>query len=372
MHQAKLQDAFKRLPDSLFSDGFEIVDWGCGQGLGTINLFDYLAVKGFENNVKSITLIEPSKKALERAVVHVNAYLEDGCIINQISDYFENINEGQIECKSGKPVIHIFSNILDVAQIDLKRLASLIDNTVVSENYLVCVGPLNPNNLRIDAFYNYFDVPLIYEREEFQLNEKNWTYKCKVYKLEPSTDGNLIPIEFYPSVQFHAAYELDRYKLARKASKSNLLDNFAVFEVAAPFDIGASVYDDVHPIMAVLNNIITRGLPTKASIFLEENFIGNFSKVYRSTILGEIFYLTDDLIDYHFIAKELGNLLAGKDFNSSEIDFLALQEILTPIAVARFQKTIIEAILTGHLDINKDNWSILVEEKDVPIVFVNI
>ena len=36
--------------------------------------------------------------------------------------------------------------------------------------------------------------------------------------------------------------------------------------------ISGSVYDDIHPILAVLNNIITRGLPTKASPYIEEVF----------------------------------------------------------------------------------------------------
>src|SRR5690606_33187984 len=39
---------------------------------------------------------------------------------------------------------------------------------------------------------------------------------------------------------------------------------------------------------------------------------------------------------------------------------------LTPIAIARFQKILIEAIITGHLDIEQDKWQVLVEEHDVP------
>lgn len=372
MHQAKLQDAFKRLPDSLFANSFEIVDWGCGQGLGTINLFDYLEEKGFKNKVNKVTLIEPSKNALDRAVIHVNAYLNEKSIVHPIADYFESVDKNQIVSKSGNPVIHIFSNILDLAQIDLKHLANLIDASVVSENYLVCVGPLNPNNLRIDAFYNYFDVPLIYNREEFQLNDKSWTYKCKVYKLQPNTDGNLIPIEFFPSVQFHAAYELDRYRQARKEAKSNFFHEFSVFEIAAPFDIGASVYDDVHPIFAVLNNIITRGLPTKASILLEETFIGVSSDIYKNITLGEIAYYSKQGIDYTKITKRINQILRGGDYLGSEIGFMEIQEVLSPIAIARFQKIIIEAILTGHLDISKQQWVILAEERDVPFAALAI
>lgn len=49
------------------------------------------------------------------------------------------------------------------------------------------------------------------------------------------------------------------------------------FEVSAPFDLGASIYDDIDPILAVLNNMIERGLPTRTSPFIEDAFspLGN-------------------------------------------------------------------------------------------------
>ena len=47
MHQAKLQDAFKNIPDSVFNEKLEVIDWGCGQAIGTTCLFDHLKAKGF-------------------------------------------------------------------------------------------------------------------------------------------------------------------------------------------------------------------------------------------------------------------------------------------------------------------------------------
>jgi len=363
MHQAKLQDAFAVLPDEVFENGFEIVDWGCGQGMGTINLFDYLNKKGIDRKVEHITLIEPAEQALARAKLHIDAYLSDKSIVRTFAEYFESITADQIP-KTGKPVVHIFSNILDVPQIDLKHLAQVIDSGIIADNYLVCVGPLNPNNLRIDAFYNYFDVPLLYDRAEYQFNHPRWTYKCKVYKLSPDTDGNLVPIEFYPSVQFHAAYELDSYRIERKASKDNFFDQFSVFEISAPFDIGASVYEDVHPVLAVLNNIITRGLPTKASIYLEEVFSSSFKNSRREVQLGEICYLGQTKIDYPSITGQVKNKLLNG--HAELADHVGLQELMTPIAVARLQKIMVEAIITGHLDIHLAEWNVLVEEHDVP------
>ena len=40
--------------------------------------------------------------------------------------------------------------------------------------------------------------------------------------------------------------------------------------------------------------------------------------------------------------------------------------ILTPIAVAKIQKTIVEALLTGHLTIEQESWDVLIDENDVP------
>ena len=374
MHRAKLQDAFKQLPLEIFKNGFEIIDWGCGQALGTINLFDYLGDNGIKNTVHKVTLIEPAKITLERAVVHASTYLENEDKIHSINSYFEAVTAGEIKSNSGLPVIHIFSNILDVAEIDLKHLAEVVDENVNSENYIVCVGPLNPMNQRIDAFYNYFDVPLLYEEDEPNFRGRSWTYKCRLYKLSPNKEGHLIPIEYYPSVQFHAAFELDSYRERRKLldkEKQKYTEFLSQFDVSAPFDIGASVYEDVHPLFAVLNNIITRGLPTKASDYIEEIFSKSFGTGIKALNLGEVSYKSEKQVDLEKLVAQIEGLISNK-IKLSEVNLENLQELLSPIAIARFQKMLIEAIITGKLEIRKERWSILVEEKDVPFAAIAI
>jgi superfamily II DNA helicase RecQ len=365
MHQAKLIDAYKNLPIELLNSEIEIIDWGCGQGIGTIVLLDYLKQNGNNIKVKRVTLIEPSIKALERAKLHLDLYTKGELEVNTVSEFFENIESDTIKSNELRNVIHIFSNILDVAQINLKHLAGIVDRSVYSDNFLVCVGPLNPTNQRIDAFFRYFDTSKItnlYEYQDSDFHGKGWTYKARIYKLIPNELGHLIPIEYYPIVQFHAAYELDLIKSER--SKNNqCVNELTYFEVAAPFDLGASVYDDVHPVLAVLNNIICRGLPTKSSIFIEETFLEAFQLTQKVLDLGEI--------KYEKIDNRLYNLEAFRNYLDSaksvnESDKVQLQLLLTPIAVARFQKVLLEAIITGHLDINKSKWQILAEEKDVP------
>ncbi|HRH02323.1 MAG TPA: DEAD/DEAH box helicase [Bacteroidia bacterium] len=372
MHEAKLRDAVKYLPNEILHNDFEIIDWGCGQGIGTVCLFDHINSLGLNINVKRITLIEPSQEALERAALHVNSYFKNAKLISTYANFFDKVQDENIKSKKGLPVIHIFSNILDVKVIDLKELATKIGKAVVNDNYIISLGPLNPNNKRIDAFYNYYNAPILYNYENSQYDyggRSTCTYKAKVFKLEYNKQGNLIPIEFYPSVQFHAAYKLDcvNYEFKEHNQTKSVFNELKVFDTSTPFDIGANVYDDIHPIIAVLNNIITRGLPTKASPFIEEVFQKSFNYSLNEDKYGTFSYPSAKNIDCEKVFSWYKSIITKqKPLNYSEIEVNHLQIIFSPIAIARIQKTILEALMTDKLDIRSKEWKILVEEKDIP------
>lgn len=369
MHQAKLLDAFKYLPKDLIHQPFEIMDWGCGQAMGTINLFDFLKDNSLINNVKKVTLIEPSKVALNRAVEFVTCYQKQSDFeLNSYAAFFESLKNSEIESHSDLPIVHIFSNILDVAQIDLKYLASLVDGNKAKNQYLVCVGPLNPMNQRIDAFLNYFSPKnrnVLHQFEDSYYRDK-WTNKTRIYQLIADNEPHLIPIEYYPAVQFTAAYELDIIQQLRKEHKFAI--DYDYFDTVAPFDIGASVYDDINPVLAVLNNIICRGIPTKASPFVESVFATNFDLSKRTDNRFVIEYEQNESINIDQLKSIIEN---GFDYNSSN-NLELIQHLYTPIAIARFQKVLVEAILTGHLEIESEKWEFLIEEKDVPFAYIAI
>jgi len=370
MHQAKLLDAFKQIPETVYQKPLEIVDWGCGQAMGTVNLFDHLKTIGLAENVKKVTLIEPALAALQRGELHVKAYVSQEVEVIAINDYFERLSPTDIKGGEGHTVLHLFSNILDVAQIDLKHLANTVDDTVVSDNYLVCVGPFNPNNQRLDAFLKYFDTALIkeiYQIETYSFTPKNWTYKARIYKLAYNQRGHLIPIEYYPTVQFQTACELDGIGALRKKGQLTYSHFLTHFEVAAPFDLGASVYDDVHPILAVLNNMICRGLPTKSSLYIEEEFRKVFGLTHKEEHYGEIKYAVNNGSQVLFEQSvQLFEQYLDSQQAIAEAHKISLQLLLTPIAIARFQKVLLEAIITEQLSLDKKTWRILIEEKDVP------
>lgn len=288
MHQAKVYRALSCISPSTYASGdFDIVDWGCGQGLATVCFFDYLRERRITNRVHKVTLIEPSDAARERAAIHVGAYVGSNVTVSCIGSYLDDVKPEDIAGDS--PVtIHFFSNILDIGSIDLKSLAEKVGSNVQGQHYFFCISPMNSGNRRIDRFYEYFNAPETFMNEtasEYRYSEGSspCSYNIKVFKLE-NNQINLIAVDYYPDAQFFASYQLDAVRnLIQKADEDTkqkiaaLYKRLSGFEVAAPFDIGASIYDDVDPILAVLNNMVTRGLPTRTSPAIEDAFspLGN-------------------------------------------------------------------------------------------------
>lgn len=516
MHQSKINEVLDNIKvDDFRNNDIQIIDWGCGQGLATVCLFDFFNKKNIPLElVKRVMLIEPSEMALQRAILHVSAYIGyDHAKIASIKKFLDDVNSDEI--KSEHPItIHLFSNILDIPSIDLLRLSNVIKNNLNGQHYFFCWGPLNYGNSRIDIFWNYFNeadsiFSNVHSKQQYDndgrlIKTYNYTAKNRVFKVN-GDECELILVDYYLPKQFHAAYQLDAIRKAlsgiEKEKLEGLYRNLSEFEIQTPFDIGASIYDDVHPILAVLSNLVTRGLPTKASPFLEDCFT-EFGNKQLENALGAINYninglkkedlflamhlvdprwnitpqnynisvldsdleksyitevtspllrqllqpqrsissisgsITDhsgrvdfafefpysskgnDNTDYYGCVIELDGkkyhsplnqqLLdiqrnqalheahwycirlseddiskSFKEYHNLESDYVSecvkaydkkfdsqwiktLQLVLTPIAVARLEKTILEALMTGQLSINSPSWKVLVREHDVP------
>ena len=377
MHQAKLLDAFKEIPQEWFSSPFEVVDWGCGQAMGTINLLDHLKNAGYQESLKRVVLIEPSAEAIERGEIYVQSYRVEATFeVQAHACLFNEIVPEQIQASKRRRRIHIFSNILDVAAIDLRHLARLLGESQQSDDLLICVGPFYANNRRMDRFFDFFEescLRAVYAEEKSRFRPgKGWTFKARITELKHRSESVLKKINFYPPVQFSAAYELDVVREMRLSGSLKTGTQFEKFEVVAPFDLGGHVYDDVQPRLAVLNNIICRGVPTKSSPQLERSFSSAFGLTKQRE--------DDNVIE--FDAKKVLNISAfdlekvsahfTADASKLPSDAIACQFLLTPLAVARMHKVLIEAIISGKLDTSKSKWELLIEEKDVPFGHVGL
>ena len=189
MHQAKLNYAFKHLPkEFLEQPEINIIDYGCGQALGTMCYADYLRENGYTQKVNTITLIEPSELCLKRAALHTAVFFPDAEIKTTNKKFDDLINE-DIVCNEEAPTLHILSNVLDMLSFDIDKFADLLKGCLKGHNQFVCVGPyfnFSDNDERMDVFLSLVDGKKdyreCYDKYEFD-PEKTWTAQILCFSI---------------------------------------------------------------------------------------------------------------------------------------------------------------------------------------------
>lgn len=330
MHYYKIKRALQEneFPFSDLNNGFEIYDWGCGQGLGTVSLIECLRDKGLITRLQHIYLEEPSDNARARAILHVRQSLSDRNVEitenNQYlpSDSGDDTNEVTSINVSSPCAIHIFSNILDIESVSLKRVSKLITSSG-NHHIVLCVGPANRNESRINTFLTYFKNENIrlftnFREVDFNRHPNGKAYGCfiKSFTYNLANNENILhEYSYFAPVQYYACYS---------ENISNVNSQTCSFELLAPFDITA--HKSKTPIFALISNIISRGYKTYAS---------------------------------NYIYKQIANLQQDK------------KEIALT-AIARLQKSFAELLISERLNLNKSIWNILVLEDETNIAQVAI
>ena len=324
MHRKKLLRSLdeKEFPYNDLKKGVEIYDWGCGQGIGSIAVIEKLRQYGLLLNLKRITLEEPSNIARQRAILHVKQALgEQNVEVIELpyylpSDYDNSNSITEIDVEQ-PCVIHIFSNILDIEAVSLKGVSKLITSSG-SKHIVLCIGPANLNESRINSFKHYFNKDKFHLFTEFRDTDfgrhpNGRKYGCLIksftYTLTQNSDI-LYKYSYYAPIQLFASF-----------SDNNLQGNSSqsAFEILAPFDM--TVHKNICPIYALLSNLISRGLPTFAS---------------------------------QKVLDAVGKNNKDKSLNT----------------VARIQKTFAEILISNRLDLTKDSLDILVIEDGTSVAKV--
>lgn len=162
MHVVKCRAALQNFPctepdSDILQHNYEIFDWGCGQGIATLTLLDFLHERGLLGRLNAVTLIEPSTAALNRAKEWVMQNAGPGVNVKAVNKQIPNDRNAtldEVSCSS-TVAINLFSNILDITSLSLAWLASKT-GTMASKNYMICVGPNFSGNSRIKDFCGYF------------------------------------------------------------------------------------------------------------------------------------------------------------------------------------------------------------------------
>ena len=178
MHQAKLNYAYKHIPETFWAQNeINIIDYGCGLGTGIMCFADFLRKQGFVLKVNTITLIEPSEPTLKRAALHSRLFFHNANIIT-INKGFDQLSKEDIYCRDDIPTLHILSNVLDL-DFDLDNFASLIRNCIRGYNQFVCVGPYfhdYEKDVRMELFADSLNGnDLVYDNSRELDSNEDWT-----------------------------------------------------------------------------------------------------------------------------------------------------------------------------------------------------
>lgn len=189
MHQAKMMSAISPINLNDLQEELEVYDWGCGQGLASICLLEYLNTQDTNYSIDKITLIEPSEIAIKRASLHLRKFTTDTQIIT-INKDLDSLEDNDFENNENKTKIHLFSNILDIDLFSMADLITLIKENFKGKNIFICVSPFVDTfkTERINGFVQSFNnnpnfniLSNISERKGDWVGT-NWSRVVRVFK----------------------------------------------------------------------------------------------------------------------------------------------------------------------------------------------
>lgn len=191
MHHAKMMSAISPIEQNDLQGELEVYDWGCGQGLASVCLIEYLNKQNINYSVNKFSLIEPSEIAIKRASLHLRKFTEDTQIVT-INKDLDSLENSDFETIKNRTKIHLFSNILDIDLFSMTDLIKLIEENFQGINIFVCVSPFVDTfkTERINGFVQSFSnnpnfnlIADISERKG-EWNGTNWSRVIRVFKYE--------------------------------------------------------------------------------------------------------------------------------------------------------------------------------------------
>ncbi len=201
MHMIKCRAALQNFPFDKIQGTVEIVDWGCGQGIGSMCIFEAIVEQDKSQWLNHITLIEPSDASRNRAEANLTRATNGSITIIPIDRYLPGAaKDTEIDGLdySSKNVIHIFSNILDITSINLFKLAQIVA-CLEKKHFVLCIGPVNANAYRIEQFCSVFGEQYFFsninDKQYGRTSDTFYAFTCKTkcfhYNGDPLNISNM-------------------------------------------------------------------------------------------------------------------------------------------------------------------------------------
>lgn len=379
MHLAKLNAILDKIEHSVFakfSSGVTIVDWGCGQGVATLAFLDWLERHHTVRvPIKAIRLLEVSDVARERAFQVISKRLKSRAtnLVKQVPWLLNSsLSISQFDLPQSVPVLHLFSNILDVAEVNLTEVATIVEQMKQQGPSLVLsVSPRNRTSSRVETFWQLLGRPSVLRRINTSLPLENVRYvqnvkSCSVIGLGYELMGMPNPNKIRRTLITHT-FELGG---AIDAIFELYPEHWGKYSYTIPAEIGAiSPTDSLKTsIYAVLNNMFARGNPSRASIATEMRLSKDLSLTQAlDTANGSIRF---EFVNVEQMRRLCNSVKAKIDplnirpaFSDEEMKYERL--LLEPLLITRIQHAISRVLLDGQLDTSGITIKTLAVERDI-------
>ena len=197
VREARLRRAFSHLSNIFAQRDVELIDYGCGVGLGALVYHDLLLERGLPlTSVRRITLIDPTPRCLERAALHARVCFP-GAELRTICKYTDELQVADTTSDAKLHTLHIFSQIADMEVPSIAHLADTICAGLRGPNYFACVAPFCERALRgtppADLFVELMDpdegrVTVENLAARRFVRGQQWTASLRVFAKEGSHD----------------------------------------------------------------------------------------------------------------------------------------------------------------------------------------
>lgn len=144
MHKALMYDALEQFLERLDGQTILLIDWGCGQGVGSMLVLDYIREKQLDIKIEKIILVDNDAEYLSRAILHVEGLKQNDIEIVVI----DAKNAKDIE-KLNKTRNHLSLNLFVNDAMPLEYLD--IDFDIFEKAYFMCVS--NESDEKIEEFF---------------------------------------------------------------------------------------------------------------------------------------------------------------------------------------------------------------------------
>ncbi len=187
MHREKLLKAFQHIPIDFFSQPISVIDWGCGQGLATLLLDEYLrSIKTSE--IREVVLIEPSLPSISVAENYIRWTIPDASLI-PIPQKEQDVLLKDLPF-ADTSTIHLLSNVVDMKEFFGDTLKKYVYAYPRQRHIIVCVSPYYQEEGRGKRMYEFGDSLKGFKRTYcFQRHKDQWDkdFSCQIHIYDSNT-----------------------------------------------------------------------------------------------------------------------------------------------------------------------------------------